>query len=192
VSAAVHRATIYRPTFGAAKVRPVPATRSTVIRSAVAADATGIHDLITRHAAEGRLLSRSLDEIASNIDRFLVATQHNDVVGCVDLAPLSASVVEVRSLVVAPGARAVGVGRRLLRELLTRAAAAGYTTLCAFTHWPSYFVRAGFSVVPHAWLPEKIERDCRGCSLFRHCGQYAVTFPLDALAVRLRAGAVNG
>jgi hypothetical protein len=36
----------------------------------------------------------------------------------------------------------------------------------------------GFSIVPHPWIPEKIEADCRTCPLFRHCGQYAVTLPL--------------
>ena len=56
--------------------------------------------------------------------------------------------------------------------------AAGYSTLCAFTHDPSHFVRLGFTIVPHIWVPEKIAHDCTGCALFRHCGQYAVTLPL--------------
>jgi len=56
--------------------------------------------------------------------------------------------------------------------------AAGFETLCAFTHSPEYFVRMGFSIVPHTWLPEKIETDCRSCAQFRHCGQYAVLLPL--------------
>ena len=41
-----------------------------------------------------------------------------------------------------------------------------------------YFVQLGFSIVPHTWVPEKIEADCRTCSQFRHCGQYAVMLPL--------------
>jgi hypothetical protein len=51
-------------------------------------------------------------------------------------------------------------------------------TLCAFTHEPSHFVRMGFTIVPHVWVPEKIARDCTSCALFRTCGQYAVTLTL--------------
>jgi hypothetical protein len=33
--------------------------------------------------------------------------------------------------------------------------------------------------VPHTWVPEKIETDCRRCPQFRRCGQYAVTLSLS-------------
>ena len=50
----------------------------------------------------------------------------------------------------------------------------GFETLSAFTHVPAYFVQLGFSIVPHAWLPEKSVTDCHTCIHFRRCGQYAV------------------
>ena len=56
--------------------------------------------------------------------------------------------------------------------------AVGTTASFAFTHEPSHFVRLGFTLVPHMWVPEKIERDCRSCAQFRKCGQYAVTLTL--------------
>jgi len=84
----------------------------------------------------------------------------------------------VRSLVVSAGGRARGVGRRLVDEIVRRATIGGFDKLCAFTHSPSYFVEMGFSIVPHVWLPEKIETDCRSCAQFRRCGQYAVLLPL--------------
>jgi len=59
-----------------------------------------------------------------------------------------------------------------------RASAVGFATLCAFTHVAGYFVHLGFSIVPHVWLPEKIDADCRSCAQFRTCGQYAVMLPL--------------
>ena len=40
------------------------------------------------------------------------------------------------------------------------------------------FARLGFSMVPHAWLPEKIGLDCAGCALFRRCGQSAMRLQL--------------
>jgi len=84
----------------------------------------------------------------------------------------------VRSMVVAHEARSRGICRRMVQELERRALSAGFETLCAFTHAPGYFVRLGFSIVPHVWLPEKIEADCRTCAQFRQCGQYAVMLPL--------------
>jgi amino-acid N-acetyltransferase len=150
------------------------------IRAARESDADAIHRLISEHLAEGRLLPRSRDEILSRVHRFIVASDETGIVACADLAPLSRRVAEVRSLVVADEARSRGICRRLVQELERRALAAGFATLCAFTHAPGYFVRMGFSVVPHTWLPEKIEADCRSCSQFRRCGQYAVMLPLVA------------
>jgi amino-acid N-acetyltransferase len=163
-------------------VRPrtrVTSTREPVIRAASAADVNAIHRLIQTHVADGHLLPRQRDEIAAHISRFLVAVQGRRVVACADLAPLSRHVAEVRSLVVADAARSRGIGRRLVDELASRAAGTGFETLCAFTHLAGYFVQMGFSIVPHTWLPEKIEADCRSCAHFRTCGQYAVMLPLD-------------
>ena len=148
------------------------------IRSGEPADADAIHALIDEYVAEGHLLPRSRDEIAAHAHRFVVAMAGGNVVACADLAPLSRRVAEVRSLVVSQDARSIGLGRRMLDELIGRASAAGFERLSAFTHSPSYFVQLGFSIVPHVWLPEKIETDCRTCAHFRQCGQYAVMLPL--------------
>jgi N-acetylglutamate synthase-like GNAT family acetyltransferase len=149
-----------------------------MVRAATAADAEAIHALVASHLAEGRLLARSRDEIAAHVHRFVVAVQERRIVACADLAPLSRAVAEVRSLVVDEQARLLGVGRRLVDELVRRASMEGFDKLCAFTHAAGYFVRMGFSIVPHAWIPEKIETDCRTCAQFRGCGQYAVMLPL--------------
>jgi amino-acid N-acetyltransferase len=169
-----------RRSAGAARprTRTVSATRQPVIRAASADDANAIFRLIQQHVADGRLLPRRREEIATHASRFVVAVLGRHVVACADLAPLSRHVAEVRSLVVSDEVRSRGVGRRLVDELASRAAASGFETLCAFTHVAGYFVQMGFSIVPHTWLPEKIEADCRSCALFRSCGQYAVMLPL--------------
>ena len=148
------------------------------IRTAGESDVGAIYRLVSEHLTEGRLLPRSRDEIMSRIGRFLVAIDDGRVVGCADLAPLSRRVAEVRSLVVDDGVRSCGIGRQLVHELERRALVSGFEILTAFTHTPAYFVHLGFSIVPHTWVPEKIEADCRTCSQFRHCGQYAVMLPL--------------
>ena len=149
------------------------------IRSADADDAAAIHALIVAHLAEGHLLPRERGEIAVHAHRFVIAVQGGETLACAALAPLGRSVAEVRSLVVSREARHVGIGRRLIDELLRRATAAGFDTLCAFTHAPGYFTHLGFSIVPPAWLPEKIGTDCHSCRLFRRCEQYAVIRSLE-------------
>lgn len=149
-----------------------------IVRAASSTDVDAIYQLVSTHITEGRLLPRSREEINARINRFIVAVDNGHVVGCADLAPLSRRVAEVRSLVVAGGARSCGIGRRLVGELQRRARASGFESLTAFTHTPGYFVQLGFSIVPHTWVPEKIEVDCRTCAQFRHCGQYAVMLPL--------------
>jgi N-acetylglutamate synthase-like GNAT family acetyltransferase len=159
-----------------------------VIRRATPADAEALHALITSHLDEGHLLPRALDELRVHAERFLVCDLAGAIVACAELAPLSRSVAEVRSLVVSRDARRGGLARRLVVELRDRAKGAGYDTLCAFTHDARFFVRQNFSIVPHVWLPEKIMTDCQGCPLFRRCRQYAMILPLDEMP---RYGSVN-
>jgi len=152
-----------------------PATGQDVyLRHGTADDAGVIHALIVSHLAEGRLLPRERDEIATHAHRFVVASRDDRVVACAELAPLGRDVSEVRSLVVSHEARSLGLGSEIINDLVDRATIAGFEKLCAFTHAPSYFVQRGFSIVPHVWLPEKIVTDCHSCPHFRRCGQYAV------------------
>jgi amino-acid N-acetyltransferase len=147
-------------------------------RQANAQDAPAIHQLIVQNLEAGHLLPRSLEDVTAHAPRFLVAESESRVVGCAELAPLSTGVAEVRSLVVDQHSRGRHIGPRLVAQLASTGAGKGFATLCAFTHEPSHFVRLGFTIVPHTWVPEKIERDCRSCAQFRKCGQYAVTLPL--------------
>jgi amino-acid N-acetyltransferase len=152
------------------------------IRPATAADAPALHALIAAHLEEGRLLPRTLDELVVHAPRFVVAvdtTSDDRVVGCAELAPLSQAVAEVRSLVVGRDARRHGLGVRMVEDLAARARRDGFTRLCAFAHDPAFFVRRGFSIVPHTWVPEKIAHDCNSCPLFRNCGQYAVVLEVS-------------
>jgi N-acetylglutamate synthase-like GNAT family acetyltransferase len=148
------------------------------LRVATPADAPAIHALIAGNLEIGHLLPRSLEDITEHIARFFVAEQDGDVVGCAELARLSPTVAEVRSLVVTESLRGQRIGPRLVAHLAATGTSAGYSTLSAFTHDPSHFVRLGFTIVPHIWMPEKIAHDCTGCALFRRCGQYAVRLML--------------
>ena len=152
--------------------------RSMMMRRGTPADAEALYALITEHQAEGHLLPRHLEEIRRRASRFVVAESGGVLQACAELAPLSDSVAEVRSLVVSRGTRGKGVASRLLRQLRRRAIDEGYETLAAFTHDPRFFIQQNFSMVPHQWVAEKIARDCAACPLFRRCGQNAMTLSL--------------
>ena len=159
--------------------RALKAAKSQIaIRPAVEADAPALHALIAAHLEEGRLLPRTLDELAVHAPRFVVAESGGQIVGCAELAPLSKAVAEVRSLVVGRDARRHGLGVQMVEELAVRARRDGHARLCAFAHDPAFFVRRGFSIVPHTWVPEKIAHDCISCPLFRNCGQFAIVLDL--------------
>jgi amino-acid N-acetyltransferase len=152
------------------------------LRTATRKDVRRIHELIVAHLQEGHLLPREIGELTTHAGRFIVATDgRGSIVACGELAPLSHSLAEVRSLVVSARHRGAGVGQRLVQDLRYRARVAGYDVLCAFTHQPAYFARLGFSIIPHTWLPEKIFADCQSCPMFRRCGQYAMLVPLEPL-----------
>jgi amino-acid N-acetyltransferase len=151
-----------------------------VFRQANDADAPAIHRLIAANLEVGHLLPRTIADVERHASRFVVAESDRRVIGCAELAPLSEAVAEVRSLVVDEEFRGRRIGGELVAHVAGGATDRGFETLCAFTHEPGHFVRLGFSLVPHIWVPEKIAHDCTGCALFRKCGQYAVTLPLRA------------
>ena len=127
-------------------------------------------------------MPRQIAELTSRIDRFVVGVDgRGSIVACGELAPLSSSVAEIRSLVVTEKRRGQGIGRRIVDELRARARASGFDDLCVFAHEPGYFAHMGFSIVPHTWVPEKIMADCRNCALFRRCEQFAMVTDLDAI-----------
>lgn len=155
------------------------------IRPGTVADVPAIARLIETNLEIGHLLPRSIEDLTTHAHRFLLIVAPDDaIVGCAELAPLSRAVAEVRSLVIDESHRGRGLGSRLVEALKRAARQDGFSTLCAFTHQASVFIRLGFSIVPHPWLPEKLSTDCYACPKFRTCGQYAVALPLRGGSLR--------
>ena len=144
------------------------------------ADVADINRLISENLAAGHLLPRPISDLEAHAARFTVAVSGDRIVGCAELAPLGPGMAEVRSLVVDEALRGRHIGSALIDHMAASGEASGFSTLCAFTHEPARFVRLGFTIVPHIWVPEKVALDCTSCPLFRRCGQYAVMLPLRA------------
>ena len=141
------------------------------LRSAVASEAPQLHALITGHLEECHLLPRTLAELTARATRFVVAVRGRTIVGCAELAVLSPQLAEVRSLAVSPEEPGHRAGVRMVEELGQRARHEGFEKLCAFTHAPAYFTQLGFSIVPHAWLIEKIATELINTVVLRGTGR---------------------
>ena len=149
------------------------------IRPAEADEADDLFHLIMDNVESGHLLPRPLGEVVLHVPRFLVAAGPEGVVGCAELSRLSPRMAEVRSLVVAEEYRGMGIGTRLLKTVLDTAREQRHPHIFGFTHDPRPFIRFGFSIVPHPWIPDKITSDCQSCIWFRHCTQYAVILDIE-------------
>ena len=74
-------------------------------------------------------ISAADEEISPPAGLFLIATLHSDPVGCGALKFHPGAPAEIKRMWVAAEVRGLGLGRRLLAELETRAAASGVRTL---------------------------------------------------------------
>ncbi len=105
---------------------------------------------------------------------FLVATQDGEPVGCAGLKFHGDAPAEIKRMWVAPAARGLGLGRRLLAELESHAAAHGVTVLRLETNGSlaeaiSLYRTSGYREVPafsdepyaHHWFEKTLDRDAR-------------------------------
>src|SRR5690606_12949087 len=146
------RAALRRPTRGDRVFGGVP-VGELIIRPATRDDAAAIDALLSLHQTGSDPFPRTTDDIRARADRFVVREVDGRVRACAELAPLTARVGEIRSMVVDRDTKQVGVSDRLMAELRTRARTAGYESLCAFTNDARAFIPYNFSIVPHVWLP---------------------------------------
>ena len=101
------------------------------LRTAVRSDARRIHDLIQRNQQAGHLLPRQLSELTSRIDRFVVGVDgRGSIIACGELAPLSSSLAEIRSLVVSEKRRGRGPRPPHRRRAASPRAQRRATTIC--------------------------------------------------------------
>ena len=156
-----------------------------VVRQAVLSDALGIFELIRSHPDE--LIARPLNDIVENVDRFVVASQADEVVGCASWhvlpemgAPDRAS-VEIRSVAVKDGLRGSGLGTRLVRAVLERIRPLGASQALVLTFAPRFFGRLGFREVPKTQIMHKIYTGCVNCT--KHADPF--TCPEIAMVLEL-------
>jgi amino-acid N-acetyltransferase len=145
-----------------------------LIRRATLKDIAAMLELINSYAARQIMLPRTEFELAENIRDFVVALNNGNLVGCGALHFYTPSHGEVRSLAVAPGSKARGIGRRIVEALEAEALENDLESVFAFTYVPGFFSRLGFLEVDRGELPLKAWKDCLRCPKFQACDEIAM------------------
>lgn len=136
-----------------------PATPSKVVRRAVRADAPQILELVSQYAAQGLMLPRTLDQIATRIDNYVVATDTaGRVIACAALEEYSPSLAEVSSVAVAPAYHGKGLGSQVVLGIERLARARDIEELFALSLTDNFFLSLSYTSTTISRYPEKLAR----------------------------------
>lgn len=156
------------------------------VRNANVNDVKAIHALINTYAERDLMLFRSLADIFSNLQTFLVAEHDSRVVGCCALEVIWSDLAEVKSLAVEEKNMRQGVGSSLVNAAVEKAKSLGVPKVFGLTLKPRLFEKNGFQVIDKSLLPMKVWSDCARCTKQQNCDETAIIKILDGASCPLR------
>jgi amino-acid N-acetyltransferase len=115
-----------------------------IVRPATEDDLPKLEQFIAPFVEKGKLLRRTVDELAELLDEFLVAVLEGEIVGCAALEVYSPKLAEIRSLAVSPTVQGMGVGRHLVDACVARARDLRILEVMAITSSEAFFLACGF------------------------------------------------
>ncbi len=151
------------------------------IRIATESDIPVILRLVSDHAQRGDVLPRTALSIRETLGDWLVGTDDEGVIACVNLLYYTPYLAEVRSLAVHDRVKGQRWGSRIVQALIAEAKRRELPTLFALTRAVSFFQRAGFGITDIAQFPQKVRRDCQFCPIQEHCDETAVILHLNQI-----------
>lgn len=135
----------------------------------------GMLDLIGHHAALGRMLPRSRDELRQDLPGFLVVEDPSSrILATGGLRRYATGSAEIIGLAVRDDCRGLGLGRQIVDALCASAVQGGVDKLFALTLEAAFFQRLGFAPAPFSAIPEKVGRDCVRCPFRTGCREVPV------------------
>ncbi|WP_433247429.1 amino-acid N-acetyltransferase [Streptosporangium sp. CA-135522] len=115
------------------------------VRRARTPDVRAIRRLVDTYGGAGpRLLEKATVTLYEDIQEFWVAEQAGVVVGCGALHVLWEDLAEIRTVAVDPGCRGLGIGHRIVSELIRTAGELGLRRVFCLTFEVGFFARHGF------------------------------------------------
>ena len=131
----------------------------TTVRRAIRADAGPILELVEPYAAQGLMLPRTLQQIATRIDNYVVATDASGhVVACAALEEYSPSLAEISSVAVAPSHHGQGLGSQVVLGVERLARARDIEELFALSLTDKFFLSLSYELTTISRYPEKLAR----------------------------------
>jgi len=125
----------------------------------VRADAGQILELVNPYAAQGLMLPRTLDQIASRIDSYVVAADAGGrVIACAALEEYSPSLAEVSSVAVAPAHHGNGLGTQVVLGVERVARSRDIEELFALSLTDQFFLSLSYKPTTISRYPEKLAR----------------------------------
>lgn len=135
------------------------ASSKTMVRRAVRSDAGSILELVSQYAAQGLMLPRTLEQIATRIDNYVVVTDAGGrVVACAALEEYSPSLAEVSSVAVAPAHHGKGLGSQVVLGVERLARARDIEELFALSLTDKFFLSLSYKPTTISRYPEKLAR----------------------------------
>ena len=144
-------------------------------------DIPQMQSLVAKEVKEGTILTRSEDEVATNIRSYVLAKEGEKVVGYTALHIHSRRLAEIRSLIVDEAYRGKHIGQRMVEYTLDEAKVLGVEEdVLVLTYLPEFFAKLGFREINKEVIPEhKIWADCIKCIHFPVCNEVALIHKLS-------------
>jgi amino-acid N-acetyltransferase len=130
-----------------------------VVRSARQHDVKAIWELVGIFAANGSMLPRSVADIASKIDQYVVAADNSGrILACAALEEFSPALGEVASVAVARSEHGKGLGTQVVLGVERLARARGIEEVFAMSLTDNFFLSLAYEPTSISRYPEKLVR----------------------------------
>jgi amino-acid N-acetyltransferase len=137
---------------------PVQEPQRPLVRPATRGDIDAIHELVSSYAAEGLMLPRTREQVAMNIDNYVVAVSFGRVVACAALEEYSPSLAEVSSVAVARSEHGRGLGTDVVLGVERLARARDIGEIFALSLSDRFFLSLDYAPTSISRYPEKLAR----------------------------------
>ncbi len=131
---------------------------SPVMRPALRGDAEQIFELVNSYVVEGLMLPRTAEQIALNIESYVVAVKGGHVVACAALEEYSPSLAEVTSVAVSREEHGNGLGTQVVLGVERLARARDIEEIFALSLNDHFFLGLDYSATAISRYPEKLSR----------------------------------
>jgi len=133
-------------------------SHATVVRPARLSDVDQIHKLVSQYVADGSMLPRTAEQIALNIDNYVVASKGRRVVACAALEEYSPSLAEVSSVAVSPPEHGNGLGTQVVLGVERLARSRDVEEIFALSLTDRFFLSLDYAPTAISRYPEKLCR----------------------------------